>query len=80
MTTLRGIAQPSDYLLTHMLLAYWRKLLVTVLLPNYKHRGTQVSYDAHSKWYPASRIGQSLEEGGTARADFTGVRASTTTH
>src|SRR5215218_6240671 len=27
MTTLRGIAQPSDYLLTHMLLAYWRKLL-----------------------------------------------------
>ena len=27
MTTLRGIAQPSDCLLTHMLLAYWRKLL-----------------------------------------------------
>ena len=27
MTTLRGIAQPSDRLLTHMLLAYWRKLL-----------------------------------------------------
>ena len=28
MTTLRGIAQPSDCFLTHMLLAYWRKLLV----------------------------------------------------
>src|SRR5215213_2881662 len=27
MTTLRGIAQPSDCFLTHMLLAYWRKLL-----------------------------------------------------
>src|SRR5215213_6246866 len=27
MTTLRGIAQLSDCLLTHMLLAYWRKLL-----------------------------------------------------
>jgi adenine-specific DNA-methyltransferase len=27
MTTLRGIAQPSDCLLAHMLLAYWRKLL-----------------------------------------------------
>src|SRR5215204_5915706 len=27
MTILRGIAQPADYLLTHMLLAYWRKLL-----------------------------------------------------
>jgi hypothetical protein len=27
MTTLRGIAQPSDCLLIHMLLAYWRKLL-----------------------------------------------------
>jgi hypothetical protein len=26
MTTLRGIAQPADYLLTHMLLAYWRGL------------------------------------------------------
>jgi hypothetical protein len=31
MTTLRGIAQPSDPLLTHMLLAYWRKLLACVL-------------------------------------------------
>jgi hypothetical protein len=30
MTTLRGIAQPADYLLTHMLLAYWRGLLVRV--------------------------------------------------
>jgi hypothetical protein len=30
MTTLRGIAQPSDCLLTHMLLAYWRMLLVCV--------------------------------------------------
>jgi hypothetical protein len=29
MTTLRGIAQPSDCLLTHMLLAYWRKLLIS---------------------------------------------------
>jgi hypothetical protein len=29
MTILRGIAQPADYLLTHMLLAYWRKLLFT---------------------------------------------------
>ena len=28
MTTLRGIAQPPDCLLAHMLLAYWRKLLV----------------------------------------------------
>jgi hypothetical protein len=28
MTTLRGISQLSDCLLTHMLLAYWRKLLV----------------------------------------------------
>jgi hypothetical protein len=28
MTTLRGIAQLSDCLLTHMLLVYWRKLLV----------------------------------------------------
>ncbi len=28
MTTLRGIAQPSDCLLAHMLLAYWRELLV----------------------------------------------------
>src|SRR5215208_8464471 len=28
MTTLRGIAQLSDWLLTHMLLAYWRKLLI----------------------------------------------------
>jgi hypothetical protein len=27
MTTLRRIAQPSDCFLTHMLLAYWRKLL-----------------------------------------------------
>jgi hypothetical protein len=27
MTTLRGIAQLSNCLLTHMLLAYWRKLL-----------------------------------------------------
>src|SRR5215217_6994724 len=27
MTTLRGVAQPSDCLLTHMLLAYWRDLL-----------------------------------------------------
>src|SRR5829696_4663931 len=27
MTALRGIAQLSDCLLTHMLLAYWRKLL-----------------------------------------------------
>src|SRR5215217_7101552 len=30
MTTLRGIAQLSDCLLTHMLLAYWRKLLQTI--------------------------------------------------
>src|SRR5215207_208377 len=29
MTTLRGVAQPSDCLLTHMLLAYWRDLLFT---------------------------------------------------
>jgi hypothetical protein len=28
MTTLRGIAQPSDYRLSHTLLAYWRSLLV----------------------------------------------------
>jgi len=27
MTSLRGISQLSDCLLTHMLLAYWRKLL-----------------------------------------------------
>ena len=27
MTTLRGIAQPSDYRLSHTLLAYWRSLL-----------------------------------------------------
>ena len=27
MTTLRGIAQPSHYSLTHTLLAYWRGLL-----------------------------------------------------
>src|SRR5215203_3518459 len=32
MTILRGIAQPADYLLTHMLLAYWRKLLTSGLL------------------------------------------------
>src|SRR5919107_744942 len=32
MTTLRGIAQPSNYLLTHRLLAYWRKLLVSLEL------------------------------------------------
>src|SRR5215213_8933293 len=31
MITLRGIAQPSDCLLTHILLAYWRKLLGCVL-------------------------------------------------
>src|SRR5215207_10110288 len=30
MITLRGIAQPSDCLLTHILLAYWRKLLAQV--------------------------------------------------
>jgi len=29
MTTLRGIAQPSDCPLTRTLLAYWRKLLVS---------------------------------------------------
>jgi hypothetical protein len=28
MRTLRGIAQPSDWLLIHVLLAYWRKFLV----------------------------------------------------
>jgi hypothetical protein len=33
MTTLRGIAQPSDCFLTHMLLAYWRKLLVGNFFP-----------------------------------------------
>src|SRR5829696_10325111 len=32
MRTLRGIAQLSNCLLTHMLLAYWRKLLVVSLL------------------------------------------------
>jgi predicted ester cyclase len=31
MTTLRGIAQPSDRLLTHMLPAYWRKLLESTI-------------------------------------------------
>ena len=38
----------------------------TVLLPNYKHRGTQGSCDAHRKRYPASRIGESLEENDTS--------------
>src|SRR5829696_1007255 len=32
MTTLRGIAQLSDCLLTHMLLAYWRKLLACSMI------------------------------------------------
>jgi hypothetical protein len=35
MTTLRGIAQPSDCLLTHILLAYWRKLLAQRMLQVY---------------------------------------------
>jgi hypothetical protein len=56
------------------------RTLMTISLPNYKHRGTQDSCDAHSKWYPACRIGQSLEGGEAPRADFTGVRARTTTH
>ena len=37
----------------------------TVLLPGYKHRGTQSLCDAHRKRYPTSRIGQSLEEVGS---------------
>jgi hypothetical protein len=38
----------------------------TVLLPNYKHRGTQVSCDAHGRRHPASRIGASLVENDTS--------------
>jgi hypothetical protein len=37
-------------------------MMITILLPNYKRRGTQGSCDAHRKWYPASRFGESLEE------------------
>src|SRR5215208_2772734 len=37
MTTLRGIAQLSDCLLTHMLLAYWRKLL-----EQYRHAQSKI--------------------------------------
>ena len=33
----------------------------TVLLPGYKHRGTQSLCDAHRKRYPTSRFGESLE-------------------
>src|SRR5215217_6152098 len=36
-------------------------MMITVLLPDYKHRGTQGSCDAHRKRYPASRFGESLE-------------------
>jgi hypothetical protein len=38
----------------------------TVLLPSYKHRGTQVSCDAHRERHAASRIGESLEGNDTA--------------
>src|SRR5215208_8391331 len=37
MTTLRGIAQLSNCLLTHMLLAYWRKLLVSLLETDWRY-------------------------------------------
>jgi hypothetical protein len=47
-------------------------MMITVLLPNYKRRGAQVSCDDHRKRYPASRIGQSLEKGGAARAALLG--------
>jgi hypothetical protein len=35
--------------------------LITVSLPNHKHRAIQVSCDAHGKRHSASRIGESSE-------------------
>jgi hypothetical protein len=56
MTTLRGIAQPSDCLLTHMLLAYWRKLLVCVRgVSAIPHIYTSV-LQALGGWDPTGRL------------------------
>jgi len=45
MITLRGIVQPSDHCLAHMLLAYWRKLLFT----NFVERLSEKGYEQRSE-------------------------------
>src|SRR5919112_245172 len=61
MTTLRGIAQPSDCLLTHMLLAYWRKLLVCVRgVSAIPHIYTPV-LQALGGWDPTGRLEGGLQ-------------------
>jgi hypothetical protein len=60
MATLRGTAQPSDCPLTHILLAYWRKLL-TILLA----RGTH-PLDAHCGSGYRRRDGRDLRVGDAA--------------
>ena len=50
MTTLRGIAQPSDCLLTHMLLAYWRKLLADLADNARNHFDIVSKYEGREEW------------------------------
>ena len=45
MRTLRGIAQLSNCLLTHMLLAYWRKLLVAMRTTGPDEQNVMVSIE-----------------------------------
>src|SRR5215211_2941327 len=70
MTTLRGIAQPSDRLLTHMLPAYWRKLLESTIEDLIAERDKVVAH----WWGQATHRGEymGIPPSGN-RVDFRGI-------